>query len=51
LGLFRRRRETLNEQLLRQAGLDPAQALGDARPGPVQQPPSILAAAGVPDGS
>jgi hypothetical protein len=51
LGLFRRRRETLNEQLLRQAGLDPAQVLGDARPGPVRQPPSILAAAGVPDGS
>lgn len=51
MGLFRRRRETLNEQLLRQAGLDPAQVLGDARPGPVRQPPSILAAAGVPDGS
>jgi hypothetical protein len=51
LGLFRRRQETLNEQLLRQAGLDPAQVLGDPRPGPSLQPPSILAAAGVPDGS
>jgi hypothetical protein len=51
LGLFRRRRETLNEQLLRQAGLDPAQALGDPQPRPLLQPPSILAAAGVPDGS
>ena len=35
MGLFRRK-ETLNEQLLRQAGLDPAQALGD-RP-PVSEP-------------
>lgn len=51
MGLFRRRRETLNEQLLREAGLDPAQALGDPRPRPLLQPPSILAAAGVPDGS
>jgi hypothetical protein len=51
LGLFRRRRETLNEQLLREAGLDPAQALGDPQPRPLLQPPSILAAAGVPDGS
>lgn len=51
MGLFRRRRETLNEQLLREAGLDPAQALGDPHPRPLLQPPSILAAAGVPDGS
>jgi hypothetical protein len=51
LGLFRRRQETLNEQLLRKAGLDPAQVLGDARPAPIRQPQSILAAAGVPDGS
>jgi hypothetical protein len=51
LGLFRRRQETLNEQLLRKAGLDPAQVLGDARPGPIRQPQSILAAVGVPDGS
>jgi hypothetical protein len=51
LGLFRRRRETLNEQLLREAGLDPAQVLGDPRPRPLQQPPSILAVVGVPDGS
>ena len=51
MGLFRRRRETLNEQLLREAGLDPAQALGDPQPRPLLQPPSILASAGVPDGS
>jgi hypothetical protein len=51
LGLFRRRHETLNEQLLRQAGLDPEQVLGDPQPRPLLQPPSILAAAGVPDGS
>ena len=51
MGLFRRRQETLNEQLLREAGLDPAQVLGDQRPRPLLQPPSILAAAGVPDGS
>ena len=49
--LFRRRRETLNEQLLREAGLDPAQVLGDPRPRPLQQPPSVLAVVGVPDGS
>jgi hypothetical protein len=51
VGLFGRRRETLNEQLLREAGLDPAEVLGDSRPRPLQQPLSILAAAGVPDGS
>lgn len=36
MGLFRRNKETLNEQLLRQAGLDPAQVLGD----PGSRPPS-----------
>jgi hypothetical protein len=51
LGLFRRRRETLNEQLLREGGLDPAQALGDPQSPPLVQPPSILARAGVPDGT
>jgi hypothetical protein len=34
VGFFRRRQETLNEQLLREAGLDPAQALGDPPPPP-----------------
>jgi len=38
VGLFRRRNETLNEQLLREAGLDPAQTLGDTAPAPEQQP-------------
>jgi hypothetical protein len=52
VGLFRRRQETLNEQLLREAGLDPAEALGDAPPPPVLEPPkSLLAIVGVPDGS
>ncbi len=52
MGLFRRRRETLNEQLLREAGLDPAQVLGGAPPPPPPElPKSMLAAAGVPDGS
>ncbi|HLY85005.1 MAG TPA: hypothetical protein VKO84_00610 [Gaiellaceae bacterium] len=53
MGLFRRRNETLNEQLLREAGLDPAQILGDPgqKPPPVELPLSTLAAAGVPDGS
>ena len=52
MGLFRRRRETLNEQLLREAGLDPAQALGDPklRP-PIEPPRSVLQIVGVPDGS
>ena len=52
MGLFRRRNETLNEQLLREAGLDPAGALGDPPP-PVLEPtpPSVLRIAGVPDGS
>ena len=53
MGLFRRRNETLNEQLLREAGLDPAQTLGDSRPPPppVEPPKSGLARAGVVDGS
>jgi hypothetical protein len=51
VGLFRRRQETLNEQLLREAGLDPAEVLGDA-PHPQPEPPkSILRRLGVPDGS
>ena len=29
MGLFRRKQETLNERLLREAGLDPAQTLGE----------------------
>ncbi len=37
MGLFRRRNETLNEQLLREAGLDPAQTLGDTAPAPEPQ--------------
>jgi hypothetical protein len=53
LGLFRRRHETLNEQLLREAGLDPAQALGDVpqQPPRFEPPKSVLEVAGVPDGS
>jgi hypothetical protein len=53
VGLFRRRTETLNEQLLREAGLDPAELLGDRRPAPLQPQPakSVLGAVGVPDGS
>jgi hypothetical protein len=38
VGLFRRKQETLNEQLLREAGLDPAQTLGDTAPAPEQRP-------------
>ena len=38
MGLLRRKQETLNEKLLREAGLDPAQTLGDAAPAPEQQP-------------
>jgi hypothetical protein len=51
VGLFRRH-ETLNEQLLRQAGLDPAQLLRAQSPPPHPEPPkSVLAAVGLPDGS
>ena len=53
--LFRRKQETLNEQLLREAGLDAAQMLGDAPPPrplePVEPPRTGLARAGVVDGS
>jgi hypothetical protein len=50
VGLFRRNKETLNEQLLREAGLDPAQVLGDTppRPAPFETPPSIISAVGLP---
>jgi hypothetical protein len=52
VGLFRRRSETLNEQLLREAGLDPAQLLRDQPPpGPPEPPKSVLSRVGVPDGS
>ena len=55
MGLFRRRTETLNEQLLREAGLDSDQMLGDAPPAPppepLEPPKSGLARAGVVDGS
>jgi hypothetical protein len=52
VGFFRRRNETLNEQLLREAGLDPAQVLGDSpSPAPLEPPKSLLARVGVPDGS
>ena len=41
MGLFRRKQETLNEQLLREAGLDPAQTLGDRRgTEPEPEPPA-----------
>jgi hypothetical protein len=52
LGLFRRRQETLNEQLLREAGLDPAQVLGNSAPPAALEPPrSLMSRVGVPDGS
>jgi hypothetical protein len=51
VGLFRSR-ETLNEQLVRQAGLDPAQVLRGQPPPPPPEPPrSVLATVGLPDGS
>jgi hypothetical protein len=53
VGFFRRRPATLNEQLLRQAGLDPTQALGDRAPPPelVPEPSqSALALLGQPHG-
>ena len=46
MGLFRRRHETLNEQLLRQAGIDPEQALGD--PAPASAPASELESPALP---
>jgi hypothetical protein len=52
VGLFRRRNETLNEQLLREAGLDPGQLLRDQPPpAPPEPPKSVLATVGLPDGS
>lgn len=39
MALFRRRNETLNEQLLREAGLDPAKELGDPQPAPESPEP------------
>lgn len=49
MGLFRRKQETLNEQLLREAGLDPAQHLGDPPPpGPLDPPPSVISTLGLP---
>jgi hypothetical protein len=57
VGLFRRRQATLNEQLLREAGLDPAQVLGDPAPPSPPPPPSldplepIRLRRGIPDGS
>ncbi|HEU5216030.1 MAG TPA: hypothetical protein VFU30_10860 [Gaiellaceae bacterium] len=53
MGLFRRRQETLNEQLLREAGLDPAQVLGDPQPAQPEPEPSrpMFDAIDVPDGS
>jgi hypothetical protein len=38
VGLFRRKQETLNEQLLREAGLDPAQTLDNPTPPPEPEP-------------
>jgi hypothetical protein len=38
VGLFRRKQETLNEQLLREAGLDPAQTLGQTTRAPESEP-------------
>lgn len=51
MGFFRRRHETLNEQLLREAGLDPLQVLGDPQPPRPEPTQSVLRAVGVPDGS
>jgi hypothetical protein len=50
VGFFRRRRETLNERLLREAGLDPEQALGDTppQPAPFEAPQSVISAVGLP---
>jgi hypothetical protein len=51
MGLFRRRQETLNEQLLREAGLDPGQLLGNTAPPAPEPPSSVFTAVGLPDGS
>jgi hypothetical protein len=51
VGLFGRRSETLNEKLLREAGIDPADALGDSQPARDEPGSSVLRALGVPDGS
>jgi hypothetical protein len=51
VGFFRRRQETLNEQLLREAGLDPAEALGAPSPPQPEPARSVLRVLGVPDGS
>jgi hypothetical protein len=50
VGLFRRKQETLNEQLLREAGLDPAQVLDDAASAPERppEPQSIQTVLGAP---
>lgn len=49
MGFFRRKQGTLNEQLLREAGLDPAQVLGDVPPpGPLEPPQTVISAAGLP---
>jgi len=50
VGLFRRKQETLNERLRREAGLDPAGVLGDPQPEPVPQTPTFGRVA-LPDGS
>ena len=50
MGLFRRKQETLNERLLREAGLDPAGVLGDPQPEPEPQTPTFGRVA-LPDGS
>lgn len=49
MGLFRRR-ETYNERLLREAGLDPALLRGGGTPS-LAPPPSLLATLGIPDGA
>jgi hypothetical protein len=51
VGFFRRRKETLTEQLLREGGLDPAQALGDFQPlRPPPEPPTPAFTARLPHG-
>ncbi|HZT83895.1 MAG TPA: hypothetical protein VE984_00545 [Gaiellaceae bacterium] len=50
MGLFRRR-ETLNEKLLREAGLDPAQALGASTSAPHEVAAQKLVRPRLPDGS